>query len=288
MQCLTDIEIELLVLQEGESQKDLSRQAGHIKTCLFCSGRIKDARMFYNDVADFVEKPLSQREKALVKELEITARQNIHIAYPFFMQTRPQIDPVSVMAAANMLAPTPGIVDNMGVLATKGKDILIRIMKSAANGEVDLHLISENEQKYRNVLVRLPFLQDEFTSDENGKVHLGDVELPELEDITVEVQTPRAAFDLSAINFENEQIESQAEVVLTNEDNDSIKCEFIAAEPDYTLKVHLIKFMDAEENKLRVMVSRSKQAPNLVQAQKGIAIFQGLEPRGNIRIQVFD
>lgn len=288
MNCLTDIEIELFALRKDNVQGVLVQYSKHMETCSFCLGRYRDTYQFYHDAGIFIRKLHSDKEMALVKSLERIPVQHTHIALPFYTQASLKPDPVSVMAAANILSPETRVTENLGILATKEKDILIRVMKSSLRGEIDLHLISENEQKYRNVLVRLPFLPDEFTSDENGKVNLGNIELPELSEMKVEVQTPIAAFDLSAINFKKERIESQVEVVLTNENNDSIKCEFIVSELNYTLKVHLIKFRDVNETKLRVMVSHGKQAPNLVPAQKGIAVFQGLESEGGIRIQVFD
>lgn len=292
MDCLSEIQLELFVLNERLSKQKFGLEVReHLEECAFCKRRIEHIDGFYREVENNLQKPTSPIENNLVQSLSRKLSKWIHIARPLPLLGRKRLSVSSpvVLAAASTDTGVSLPFANLGVLTTEDREILVRLIKTMKNGEVTLHLISDNEQNYKNVLVTIPDVEGEFFSDENGKVHLGKVELPESDYLIVKVQTPCATFNLTSLDIWTTEEIAQTEVVLTNERNDSIKIEFIPTDIDYMLKVHLLKIPSAgEENRLRVMVTRGTKDPFVKRVEKGVAVFQRLRRNGELNIKVFD
>jgi len=292
MKCFTEIDLEILASRWHLKQPSDEESFDHISVCSFCNERFEEKKRFYFEMGEYYKRLPTSRENALVKEIGPAIPEHVFIAFPYVPPQHNIADRISIMAAQSDSLPVSRVVENIGLLATQKQDVLVRIMRTVSNKEIFLHLISEREEYYRNVLVRLPFSDKDYIADASGKVTLGKIELPELSTLTVQIQTPFTSFDLSTFNLEQDIYASEAEVVLTGEDNNSIKVEFLPAELDYTLKIHILK-LDREhsvfpKDKLRVLVTRGKNDHHLTHPKKGIAVFQGLKKDGEIRIQVFD
>jgi len=285
MNCLTETELEQLVW-------DCNVQAAwrtHLQQCDFCRDRFHWLTSYYQRFQEEYELSLTPNLRSVLGTQTDLAKQRTYIAYPFVSERVPPLPPKGFpILKADSKTDDP--FENLGVLVTENQEVLVRVMRNTDTKEVTLHLIAESAEKYRNVLVRIPSLEGEYISDEHGRVSLGRVMLPSRDELFVEVQTPRATFELASLEFPQDQLVAQTEVVLTNEQNDSIRVEFIPADLRYTLKVHLLTLRQKEEKShLRVMVVRRSNGQRWMKAaQKGVAVFQGLQQNGELRIQVFD
>ncbi len=292
MKCINEIELELIVLEEKLGKKEVDSRFGeHLQKCVYCNERAAQLKTFYGEFKKISSEPVSLLEYRFIQDIAENFSRWIHIAYPLSFKDTSQSSegmPV-VLAAASKDEKKLTPFNNLGVLTTKDGEILIRLIKTVKNGNITLHLISDHKQNYRNVLVTIPNVNGEFVSDDNGKVHLGNLSLPETTNLLVKVQTPCASFDLTPIDIWGTEEVAQTEIVLTNERNDSIKVEFVPSDLNYALKVHLLKIPSADENNhLRIMVTRGKQNPKIVETKKGLAVFQGLKRNGELIIKVFD
>lgn len=285
MNCLTEIEIEQLV-------RDCNVQRGwrtHVQQCDFCRDRLRWLTSYYQRFQEEYELGPTPVLKSILGTQGRVVKPGTYVAYPFISKRVPPLPPKNfpvLRADSNINDP----FENLGVLVTEDQEVLVRVMRNTDTKEVTLHLIAESTEKYRHVLVRIPSLEGEYTSDEHGRVSLGRVILPSRDELSVEVQTPRATFELASLEFPQDKVVAQTEVVLTNEQNDSIRVEFIPADLRYTMKVHLLTLREeGEKSHLRVLVVRRSNGQRWIKAaQKGVAVFQGLQQNGELRIQVFD
>lgn len=291
MKCLTEIELELIVLDEKLGTEEVAPGVlEHLEKCAHCSERAAKLETFYGEFKKISSEPVSLLEYRFIQDIARNFSRWIYIAYPLsFKDTRQSVVGIpAVLAAASTDVVQLKPFQNLGVLTTQDGEILVRVIRTVKNSEITLHLISDHEQNYRNVLVSIPNVNKEYISDDNGKVHLGDLSLPETKDLLVKVQTPCASFDLTPLDIWGTEEVAQTEIVLTNERNDSIKVEFISSDLDYALKVHLLKIPSADNKRLRIMVTRGKRDPKIIKTKKGLAVFQGLKRNGELSIKVFD
>ncbi len=292
MKCITEIEMELIVLRGklGETPVNLKVKE-HIHNCAHCSERATRLETFYGEFRKIVSKSVSLLEYKFIQDLAGHFSSWRHIAYPLsFENASHSVEGIpAVLEAASTDVVQFKPFQNLGVLTTRNGKILVRVIRTAKNSDITLHLISNHEQNYKNVLVEIPNVDQEFISDNRGKVHLGNLSLPATTDLLVKIQTPFASFDLTPIDIWGTEEVAESEVVLTNESNDSIKVEFIPSGLDYALKVHLLKIASTDENNhIRIMVTRSKRDPKILQPKKGLAVFQGFKKNGELTIKVFD
>lgn len=291
MKCLTETELELIVLKEKLGKKGVSpRFKEHVQECAHCSERAAQLETFYGEFKKISSEPVSLLEYRFIQDIARNFSRWNHIAYPLSFKDTPHsvVGVPVVLAAASTEVIKLKPFQNLGVLTTEDGEILVRVIRTVKNGEITLHLISDHKQNYRNVLVSIPTVDKEYISDEKGKVHMGDLSLPETTDLLVKIQTPCASFDLTPLDIWSTQEVAQTEIVLTNERNDSIKVEFIPSDLDYALKVHLLKIPSADNKRLRIMVTRGRQDPKIIKTQKGLAVFQGMKRNGELIIKVFD
>lgn len=291
MKCLTEIELELLVLKKKLGKKEVNpRFKEHVQNCAYCSMRTDRLEIFYGEFKKSSSEPVSPLEYKFIQDITRNLSSWIHVACPLpfqdIHQSKDRLPAVLAAASTDVARLKP--FHNLGVLTTEDGEILVRLIRTEKNSHITLHLISDHPQNYKNVLVTIPNVDKEYISDNMGKVHLGNLSLPKATDLLVKVQTPFASFDLTPIDIWGAEEVAQTEIVLTNERNDSIKVEFIPSDLNFTLKVHLLKIPSAENNHFRIMVTRGKQDPKMIKIKKGLAVFQGLKKNSELSIKVFD
>jgi len=177
----------------------------------------------------------------------------------------------------------------LGTFANQTGDLLVRALKDTATGEVSLHLISDKESQYRHVLVSLEGLEGEFPSDAHGKVILGKVELPDLRSATVHIKTPLTSFELGSLKRADDEILAKSEIILRNEQNESLRIEIVPSELDYTLKVELLNLaVVPKEQNLKVMITKGPKDVQVRNVEQGIAVFEKVRDGGGLVIHVFD
>ena len=76
----------------------------------------------------------------------------------------------------------------VGSLITKQKDILVRVMKDNTNKHILLYLVSDDKEKCQNKVVTITDLKGKYKSDSDGKVDLGQINLPDIENLIVTIK----------------------------------------------------------------------------------------------------
>ena len=282
MKCIDEKELEIYVIKELNGETLSHSISNHISECNYCSNRINEMRLFYKEFINQVKQPVSQNEKNKVENLK--NNQN-----PFTIETKfvnINSDPTavfghSVMHAETLRSELKTLFKNYTVLMSEDKNILIRIMKNIETGNLTLHLISEEESKYSNVIVKISSIDRDYITDKDGIVSLGKINLTHLESLKVFVRTPLSEFELTSLDSKNETI-------LTNDAKDSIKIEFIPGELNQTLKVHLLKIKDYKNHgKLKIVCTKGNTTNSSMTSDKGIAVFHEFDKDKGVKIKVF-
>lgn len=283
MNCLTDQEIAFVFAHERRGEI-IARQLDHIARCTFCSDRYLDYKLRVLDVVPAENIQPSPTEKILTASLTKPGKSLFHIAYPFYAQARSFVTPYSTLAAANDRPIPKNSVESVGVLATVDRELMVRVLRHPQTNETELYLIAEDELRYRNVLVHVPSLAKNYISDDAGRVFLGNIPLVNMEDLTVEVQSPRATYNLTVP-------EGPVATILSHSSGQSIRVRCIPEQVDYRLKITLLKnktLTEFEPSSFRVMLKQADQKPQLSATRDRVSEFRSVVPGSTARLQLFD
>ena len=188
MKCLANKEIEKFVKLINYESSVNPEWVKHINSCYFCQERVNELLIFTQNLKSLLESKSSTKERTLLQRL-IGKNKNLHIAYPI-ISSNPVFDKsYSTLSAENIKKPKLTKYKNITTLKTNDDTILVRIMRNINTNEIVIFLISEDKQKYKNVIVYLSFLDKEYKSDKDGKVNLGKVELPDIDEIVIQIKT---------------------------------------------------------------------------------------------------
>lgn len=178
--------------------------------------------------------------------------------------------------------------ENCGVLATNNGDILIRLMRNTDTGILHLHLIAEDEDKYKHVLVRIEPGGLELFSDDLGRVGLENVDLPNLQSLKIIVSTPRAVFDLEQIGSDWKEFIGKGEIHLRNSENELLFVEFTPEGESYCLTVRLEKAQLSDgSQRISVLANKEGHALRSQPVDKGLAVFHEINDIPSLRVKVF-
>jgi len=132
----------------------------------------------------------------------------------------PWTEPVDDMRTGHTLLAAQGGVEPEAesalVLTSPDNQVLMRATRDTRTGQTWLYLMSEDQARCQNVLIR-PFAGGtSFLTDENGRACLGDIAWPEPHMMTAEIRPPKASFSIA---LTDNWPETGQEIVLPSLDN---------------------------------------------------------------------
>lgn len=187
MKCLDDKKIEKFADLLTSNSEVEATWIEHIDKCSFCTNRLNEILTFEKNLYSFYNRAVSPKEEAVFRKI-VANNKRIKIAYPIVPKKPIIKNSAAVLSAANDIKPKSLKYENVATLKTGDDAILVRIMRNIVTNEYSMFIISEDKNKYDKVLVFLSFLNKEFVSDENGEIELGKIDLPNNEDISVQIQ----------------------------------------------------------------------------------------------------
>ena len=288
MRCIGEKELEKFVIDHLLSGENSPEIQEHLLQCSFCQERYDLLLEEFKLTLSTYTQEFSTDIEAVAQELAPNKPLTAHYLEPENF-AEPLPPPYPLLAAESEVPTPPGNLENLGSFATHGGDVLVRALRNTETGEVTLHILAEEPRKYRNVLVKIKGLEGEFPSDNEGIVHLGPVQLPPLKDTSLEIKTPLSTFKLEALAKSSTTLPAQWETLLRNEADDSIKIIVEPNEGGVTLKVQLLKIgASSGKSPLKVMVTHGNQETLIRGAQQRIAVFEKLQPQGELVIHIFE
>ncbi len=282
MKCIEKKELEIFVINEIGGTKIPQNISDHFLKCNFCANRIKEMRLFYNEFMSqnnlpYSESEMHKVEMILRKKNPIIKTKLVHNINQDYLKN----NNYTIMHAETSNSGIQNLYENYAVLSSEDNDLLIRIIRNKRKDDFSIHLISEDEKKYSNVIIHIDGIDEDFVTDKNGFVNIGHMNLNRPELLNVVVNTPISEFELKPFDLNNE-------VIITNDTADSIKIEFLPGETNHILKVQLLKIKDyRNKDKLKIVFSMNDDMKISSTTENGIVVFHEVNKKNDIKIKVF-
>jgi hypothetical protein len=203
----------------------------------------------------------------------------------------------------SLLPESTGGQPDAGLLAAKGEgetqlpeaatlgspqqEILLRIVRDQYKGEVWLYLMAEDLAQFGKVVLK-PFGEDqEYVTDEEGRINLGVRDWPKPEQMTAEVYLPMATFILQPIEEHDREIHS---VTLESPGGDRIKVSYKGDRRNRVLEVQLLEVSDIHEDVPLKVGVRGLDTPGLLHVQSIVsqkASFKSVESKHGVEIYLY-
>jgi len=288
MNCLTPAQIEQLALKQMFTGS--IEHPAHLADCTFCHTALAEMVSFYEQVQSEFQR-LSQT--SMLQAVAANVKQNRSFIYKLdalhLLPIQKQMPEYKhILAADSGVEAEVSGTHSVVVFASADKRLMIRILCNPQD-EYTLFLIAADKALYANVLVHILGLDREYITDGQGRIHLGEIELPAIEEMGVEVRTATDSYDLNQLFVaQNTQI-GAGEIILDRANSRQIKLEIIPSGSQYRLKVTIQgdKIL-ADKEHIRVMVVRENSQPLIQSTFRGVAIFQEIDHPADLQIKIFE
>jgi len=199
-------------------------------------------------------------------------------------------EPTNAQPEAGLLVAKGESETQLAEAATLGapqQEILLRIVRDQHKGEVWLYLMAEDIARCGKVILK-PFGEDqEYITDEDGRVNLGVREWPGPDQMTAEVYLPKATFTLQPL--ENPDRETHS-VILKSPGGDRIKVSYKGDRRNRCLEVQVVEVSDIHEDVPLKVAVRGLDTPGLLHVQSIVserASFESVESKHGVEIYLY-
>jgi len=285
--CLTEIMLERVSLNVLADSNHVI--PAHINTCNFCESRFLEILNFHREVEkEFKTSQGVRFHERLVQKLE-SGYSNVYHFDRLHRLPEHQPDPfyTRTLAADSETASKHPSVENIGVYTSHDGRLMIRILKDPRLG-YRLFLLSDHEELYRNVLVRIVGQNNDYISDQNGSIQLGKVEIPEPGELAIEVRTPDASYDLENYFTDVGSLIGEKEIQVKYSDDRRYRLELRSVDKKLNLLVILETDTNtsAEQN-IRLMVVKKEVKTEVKNFKQGVALFEDIQNPSDIQLKIF-
>lgn len=284
--CLKESQLELIAL--GLLEDPQLVLPDHIGECHFCNSMLDDFSSFYVKV------------EAEIKKIDVQALQSALYAkntdphtFSFFEEHRLPVHEsqtvyTKTLAADSEMTSLTKKTQNVGVFSSSDERLMIRLLKSK-DEKYSLFLLSDSPELYQNVLVRFVGMDAEYVTDRQGSINIGEIELPDMDHLGIEVRTASESYDLQNVFSSSGKLIGEREVTLERSDHRKIKLEIQAAGNSYALKITLEeKPISSSSQKLKIMVIREENRPEVKISKRGVVVFREIQNPGNLQVKIFE
>jgi len=281
--CLTPAELEHLAIEHRSD--DTLPVPKHLLRCRLCMSIFVGFVDFHSQVqAEYeVQEPATLQERLVSRNSSIYRLDALNL----LPSARPVPAYVPSLAADSEVFNPSTAQKRTGVYTSSDGQLMIRILEGQDKTHT-LYLLSEKEQLYKNVLVRIISHDQDYVSDANGRIKLGKIDLPDLGELALEVRTPEAVFDLKNYFPQGEELLGEEEVILDHSDDRRYKMVVQSIDGKLNLKISLANTVTSYgTDRIKVMVLRSERPAEVKQFRKGIALFEDIRNPADIQLKIF-
>lgn len=157
----------------------------HINHCQFCSNRLKEIITFQSNIEKFLSITPSRKLKQFVNSIR-----PVLIAYPVLTDVNLRPQNYSVYLAegkSKKLSISNKNIEYYGSFITNKGEYLVRIIKNLTTKEYFLYLLADDMDKCRDKNLAIPTVDKIFKTDVHGKVKLGRILLPDIDQLRVKI-----------------------------------------------------------------------------------------------------
>jgi len=286
--CLTEERIEQIAIAHLSDSGSVLPD--HLRTCEFCQSVFNAISDLHKDAIEGVSKIKLESNVQRVNTRLKSLNPHVFRLHAVEVHTHETAKPIfrNTLAADSQPTIHPTRVKNLGVFASSDGRLMVRIIKGI-DGFITLFLLSDQEAFYKHVLVRILGLDREYVTDINGSVQLGEIDLPDILELGIEVRTASEKYDLKTLVGNRETLIGEGEIVLSRESSKQVKMEIIPVGGLYSLKVTLEEHTHTNrEKRIKVMVVRNDNPPLVQSSIHGVALFQELIDPYAIQVNIFE
>ncbi len=285
--CLSEIELEHVVLDVlADPSIPLP---GHISSCGLCASVYRDFTNFYTQTdSEFRQIHKSSRTDIVFQKLQQSPRStynfdSLHLvktssANPLYTRTLAADSPVPEVSKS---------IHSVGVFTSLDEKLMVRILEGPEES-YSLFLLSDSKNLYSNVLVRIVGFDFDYISDKNGLIKLGKIDLPELDNLGIEVRTATEVYDLRNCFPGTNSLVGEKEISVEHSENRRFKMEIFSDNEKFSLKVSIVESGDLDgQDHIKIMVVKSDVQPEVQNFVQGVAIFEDILDPADLRIKIF-
>ncbi|MCF6237711.1 MAG: hypothetical protein L3J79_02680 [Candidatus Marinimicrobia bacterium] len=263
----------------------------HLSKCEFCNAGYTAMLELHQTAAQAIAKMDSNSLPSRIGTDTDPSNPHIHLFHSIQLkpiELTPPIYQKTLAADTGQIASQTGRVRNLSVFSSTDGGILVRILKGV-DGKTSLFLLSDEPGHYQHVLVRILGLEREYVTDSKGSAYLGDIDLPEIDDLGLEVRTASHSYDLKTIFPQAETMIGESEIVLADHSERKIKLDIMPAGTNYSLRVTLAETAIGHiQKRFKVMVVRDEHSPLVRSSIQGVALFQELKDPQTVQVKIFE
>ncbi len=264
--------------------------SGHLESCQFCREQFEHLVQQFK-TADETFDSLPEELIQNLNESIIPKTQNTFtlIARNYAQVTSSQRGKSSILTRAADSSKRPQKrYQNRGVLSTESGELIIRLIESSDEQIMNLHLIAVDAEKFQNVPVRIEPLGLDFITDDLGRIRLDKVDLPDIEQLKIVVQTQRTVFDLKEMPRDWREFIGKGEVRIQNAKDEHLFIEFNPEGQKYRLTIRLEKAqMSDGSQQIQIVANKEARSSRFESVKKGVAVFHDIEQPSSLSVKVF-
>lgn len=281
--CFTALELEQLAIQEPRESDTGS--INHLKECPFCAQRFSEFLEFYNSV----EEEYTALDTGN-PPLTITQTPHRYVLSSLNRVERLEVeqDLIPTLAADSSIMKQAQTVENIGVYTSVDDQLMVRILKEP-NGGYTLFLLADDPSLYQNVLVQIVGMEQEYISDAQGQIHLGEIDMPDIDSLGIEVRTATSIYDLQSVFPPEQLFVGEETITLEGGEHKHIGLQVLTQGEVYSLKIDLHEItQQMGPSQLRVMVVKNKELAEVQHPAQGIAMFKDILDPASVQIKIFE
>lgn len=285
--CYIESRLERLALEQLANPA--MEQPKHMTECQFCNATFMEYISFYvhvNEQMNSVKAP--ELAEKIQEKLQLDEGSTYRLDSLHLLPEIPAGHPYSHNLAADSVttSKTP-IIHNMGVFTSSDQRLMVRLLKDM-DESYSLFLVSESPELCQHALVTLLGYEREYVSDSNGYINLGEVELPAVTDLGIEVRSARETITLQPSETELDSLTETRETLNKYSVDRQYKVEVVFRGHEFTLKV---KALDEESHathgQVKVMLVKDNVCLGLKILESGKAQFHGVEDITDLHVKIF-
>jgi hypothetical protein len=275
--CISESSLERHALSASSGGTRALRIRAHLESCPRCREAYDEFAAFYREAAAAPERSVRDGASRLRSR---AAR---------VLVLRPMREPPAPQARSYRLAAEGGAsqrYETVHRFANADEDVLARVMRDHATGELTLYLVEE--KRFGDQVIEIDGIEGRFIPDAEGRVPLPGLNEKALKGRSLRLKSPIASFDLAPFTGLKERIALEGRFEVRSPEFDRIEIEVDEASGRLLYRVRIMKLKErAAGRDVHVEVSRRGEPRFLSKAHRGVAVFENLDIEKVLKIRIF-
>jgi hypothetical protein len=281
------MQLEQVALEQLKNAKMPKPQ--HLGECGFCMSTYLQMIEYYTQsLAELNTIDQSSRESTINQKLQLHGENTYRFNYIHILQAKEAIPRYTKTLVADAgISTVSDPIKNVGVFASGDERLMVRILRGAED-DYSLYLLSDLKELYQNVLVRIVGFDHDYVSDTNGCVKLGNIDLPETENLGIEVRSTGETYDLKNVFPGVGALLGESQITVKHSEDHRLKMEIISIEGKFNLKITISESVqDDGLNHVKILAVKNEIHTEVKDFVRGVALFEDIQDPADLQLKIF-